>query len=338
MKGAPAPIIVKRKKVIQGGGGGGSWKVAFADFMVAMMAFFLVLWLLSVSDEQDRRELASAMRDVSILDGKISPFEHNGSVIPSDIQTFPSFVETPKANDNQNREEQKSKSDQDTSQRPGQVTSDPGPFKSHPSLNILKDVMSQAVAKMEASENVTVEAVPQGLRIRLQDSEDEEMFNAGGATMNPFFEDLLLEMAPMLLRVQNGLILSGHTDATPFGGSSLGYSNWELSGDRAMMARKVLQAGGVPRANIAQVTGMADTALALPLAPRDPANRRIEILILTPEAEQDLMQMFGQDNKQEISGSDPVASGKRRGARTLNDTMMMKQLRQSSADNRPVTR
>src|SRR5690606_8782651 len=134
-----------------------------------------------------------------------------------------------------------------------------------------------------------------GLRVIIRDNKQQQMFVRGQIRMTPFFEDLLLSLGPVFKKVQNKLIISGHTDNTAFSGSQ--YSNWELSGDRALQARQVLAAGGMPVERVAQVAAFSANR---PLNEQDKGsseNRRIELLILTTAAEAELNQLFSPASK-----------------------------------------
>ncbi|WP_276571745.1 OmpA family protein [Aeromonas jandaei] len=149
--------------------------------------------------------------------------------------------------------------------------------------------------QMQAKNNLEIQIVPQGLRILIRDDADREMYSRGSARISPFFRHMLMALAPIFQRVENRVMISGHTDSTPFAGEN--YSNWELSSDRAMMARRVLLAGGMPPERIAQVVAMSDTMLEDSENPQGSRNRRIELLIMTTRAEQNLEQLFSAETK-----------------------------------------
>lgn len=319
-------VIVKKSPRRANGenGGGGAWKVAFADFTLAMMALFLILWLLSITDEQERRMVSSSLRNYSIFDASSdNPFELSRRTHLVELENRSALVESIAsellANNNPTL--------RDESLAPTVSTISPidgnaidldsffrSPFESADSLSMLADIVVEMGRQLSAYDNLAVDLVPQGLRIRLQDNNDRQMFARGGSKMDPFFEDMLLSIAPVFARIENSLVISGHTDAVPYHGSR--YSNWELSGDRALMARKVLEIGGTPVSRVLQVAAMADRTLARPEDPLHSANRRIEILVLTPQAEQELLGLFDS----EVTGS------------ALNEA------RESALQNQPVTR
>ncbi|MDF4377332.1 OmpA family protein, partial [Vibrio parahaemolyticus] len=149
----------------------------------------------------------------------------------------------------------------------------PGNFDTQEQLAALAKVIEQMTAQINAQGNVNVTVTPQGLRIVLQDDYKQHMFSRGGAELTPFFEDLLLALAPVFHRVNNPLIISGHTDAIPFKKRFGRQSNWALSASRADVARNTLVEGGMPDDRVMQVTGMSDRALLNPDEPDSSENR-----------------------------------------------------------------
>lgn len=151
----------------------------------------------------------------------------------------------------------------------------------------------------DAQANLKMEIVPQGLRILITDDRKREMFQRSSAILTPFFKRLLTEFAPELNKINNKIIITGHTDATRFRDQEL-YNNWNLSGERAMQARSVLTRSGLDPNKVLQVSGMADQMLLDPENPLSSANRRIEIMVLTHSASDSLYQFFGQHGEKVI--------------------------------------
>ncbi|MDW1982732.1 OmpA family protein, partial [Vibrio sp. Vb0304] len=176
----------------------------------------------------------------------------------------------------------------------------PGTFDTQEQLAALAKVIEEMTAQINAQGNVNVTVTPQGLRIVLQDDYKQHMFSRGGAELTPFFEDLLLALAPLFERVTNPLIISGHTDAIPFKKRFGRQSNWALSASRADVARKTLVEGGMPDDRVMQVTGMSDRALLNPDEPDSSENRRIELFILTTPAAKVLETLFGNQDDSEL--------------------------------------
>ena len=301
-----SPVIIKRNLRSSGKAkAGGAWKVAFADFTLAMMAFFMVLWILEVSNVKERAEIANYMRTHSIFDGSPDPFKPGNSPFPVDLGGTPSIVDKNSANalppDNplpgMSEYLQVPSGDEKPLAGMGDKLNSliDGQFDTPAQLSLLLQAFEQLAAQQLAQEHIQVDIVPSGLRVIIRDSKQQQMFVRGQIRMTPFFEDLLLSLGPVFKKVQNKLIISGHTDNTAFSGSQ--YSNWELSGDRALQARQVLAAGGMPIERVAQVAAFSANR---PLNEEDKGsseNRRIELLILTSAAEAELDQLFSPGSK-----------------------------------------
>ncbi len=161
-------------------------------------------------------------------------------------------------------------------------------------------MVNEMMRQINADGNVDVTVTPQGLRIVLQDDYKQNMFRRGGSTLTPFFEDLLLALAPVFQRVENPMIISGHTDATQYRKAFSSSSNWELSSSRANSARQTLVAGGMPEQRVLQVTGMSDRALLNQQDPKSSENRRIELFILTTPAAEVISTLFGEQPTNEV--------------------------------------
>ncbi|TNH98595.1 lateral flagellar motor protein LafU [Aeromonas sobria] len=289
-------IIVKRQQRRNSGPkGGGAWKVAFADFTLAMMAFFMVLWILAVSNQEEREAVASRLRDYSIMDSEANPFDIRNSPYPVDLGGNPSVID--ELNPKFDQQGQLMPKHMDRTQS---IFSD-GPGGGYEKLLIgklegeaqikqLAGFIDHLAEQMQAKNNLEIQIVPQGLRILIRDDADREMYSRGSARISPFFRHMLMALAPIFQRIENRVMISGHTDNTPFAGDN--YSNWELSSDRAMMARRVLLAGGMPPERVGQVVAMADTMLDDTQNPQGSRNRRIELLIMTTQAETNLEQLF----------------------------------------------
>ncbi len=272
MADAKAPIIVK--KIKKGGHGhhGGAWKVAYADFVTAMMAFFLLLWLLSSTSEGQKDGIAEYFTPtVGLKDSMGIGFE--GGEKPS--------------------KEGKSKSDL---MPPGIVMGavPPGEAPDAPEQSLVdgttdanlftkaEEEIKQAIESdpnlREFSENIIVEQTPEGLKLELRDDDKHPMYLPGSKDLSDFGKKILTALVPFIKRMPNMLSIIGHTDATPLG--KAGYSNWELSADRANSARLYLQAQNLTEKRIGKIVGRADRELLLPEEPASPRNRRIEIILL----------------------------------------------------------
>lgn len=278
---------------------GGAWKVAFADFTLAMMALFMVLWIMGSVTEEERKEVVSLLNGESIFDGQsITPVTQGGgaggrvSVVAGKPASggqsdSPAIKKELEALKQLSATAAKGKSLQDVNRR------------SEKEIEDLARVIMKITSAYDAQSNLKIEIVPQGLRILVQDDRKREMFQRSSAVLTPFFKRLLTEFAAALNTIDNKIIITGHTDATRFRDQEL-YNNWNLSGERAMQARKALTKGGLDQAKILQVSGMADQMLLDQAHPLSSANRRIEIMVLTHSASDSLYQFFGQQGEKVI--------------------------------------
>lgn len=273
---------------------GGAWKVAFADFMIALMALFLVLWVMQVVDQEERKAIVAHLHSSSIFDKSYgNPFDTSQSISPIDLASDSSV---PSRHDSTHTVNSFFDGDGEGPETDSLI---PGTFDTQERLAALARVIQETVHQSSAQGNVNVTVTPQGLRIVLQDDYKQHMFGRGGSKLTPFFEDLLVALAPVFKHVANPVIISGHTDATPFSSRFSTTSNWELSASRANVARHTLVAGGMPDNRVLQVTGMSDRALLNDSDPESSENRRIELFVLTTPAAKVLETFFGnQDDSQ----------------------------------------
>ena len=269
-----AIIIKRRSKKSHDEGHGGAWKVAFADFTLAMMALFMVLWIV-----QPRMELSNPsygdQQSNPLVDGGAGIFDGT-STSPLELDGIPVRPQQPESH-----------RDERTEQADGSLR-----YSSPEDLKTLAELMREVASEVDALANLEVDVVPQGLRILIKDDQQRFMFERGSAALNPHFGKLLGVLAGVLVKVDNKLIISGHTDATAYRQQN-GYNNWNLSGDRALRARQALVDAGMAADSVLQVTAQADV---MPLRPDDPqngANRRVEILLLTTSAEALYKELFG---------------------------------------------
>ncbi len=264
-------IVRRRGKKENGHGLGesGAWKVAFADFTLAMMALFMVLWVVQPSWPEPKPNLTT--EPLIPIEGGAGVFD-DSSRTPLDLEGVQPVV--------------------------AQHPEDQRRFYETPlELEELADLMRRVAAAADAHANFEVEVVPQGLRILIKDDDQRFMFERGSAVLDPHFKNLLAELAGVLATVENKLIVSGHTDATRYRVNA-GYDNWNLSGDRALRARSVMVDAGLPAHSVLQVAAQADVMPLRPAEPEHGANRRVEILVLTKSAEALYRQLFGESYTQ----------------------------------------
>ncbi|GAA4873097.1 flagellar motor protein MotB [Ferrimonas pelagia] len=279
---------------------GGAWKVAFADFALAMMALFLVLWLIQVADQQERAAIVQAISGEKVDDSRAGAnvdsnkphfVDLEGSVVLNELIQPAQGTGAGRAGPATVNHIPRGERGAASGEGDYLDTLLPGSFQTQAQLEALAHEVEQAILGTDLAKNVSVEVVPQGLKILIRDNLQQFMFARGSARMTPYFEDLLLALAPLLSRVENPLLVSGHTDSTTFRGTDR--TNWELSSQRALEARRALQYGGVGVGQFIQVVGMADQVPLDHQDHRSSANRRIELMVLTDKAQQDLRGLFG---------------------------------------------
>ncbi|MGU3415868.1 putative lateral flagellar export/assembly protein LafU [Enterobacteriaceae bacterium C34A] len=269
---------------------GGAWKVAFADFTLAMMALFMVLWIMGAVTEEERKEIVSTLNGESIFEGhSITPVTRKEAGGKMAVLTTGDALSKKKVTGQGPTDPLKDMTQQ---VKHGQSLEDVNK-RSQKEIEDLARIIMKITSAYDAQSNLKLEIVPQGLRILITDDQKREMFQRSSAILTPFFKRLLGEFAPALSTIDNKIIITGHTDATHFRDQEL-YNNWNLSGERAMQARTVLTRNGLDPNQILQVSGMADQMLLDPQNPLSSANRRIEIMVLTHSASESLYQFFGQ--------------------------------------------
>ncbi len=279
------PIIIKRVKKGGHAAHGGAWKIAYADFVTAMMAFFLLMWLLGSTTEDDKKGIA---------DYFVSPLKLALMASGSGAGDAAHVIKG---------------GGQDLTRSTGQVKrGDPEPERDTMTLRQLKAEQARAEAarledlkrKIEEAlasnpelkdlaSQIRMEMTPDGLRIQILDEDGRPMFASGSPSVQPYMRNLLRALGGLLATVPNRLTLEGHTDAKPFAGgerAGLSYGNWELSADRANASRRELLAGSLPDDQVLRVQGLAASHPFDRRDPLSPANRRISIVVMTREAEE----------------------------------------------------
>ena len=276
------PIIIKRIK--KGGHAvhGGAWKIAYADFVTAMMAFFLLMWLLGSVTEGDKKGIADYFNTplkVALLNGG-SGSGDSSHVIKGGGQDLSRT--TGQVKNGEVRADKKTINLQAMKAEQRRMEME--------RLKGLRDKVENILAnnpKLAAMRSqIRLDMIRDGLRIQIVDENGRPMFDNGSALVKPYMRELLAEIGAVLAEVPNRLTLEGHTDATPFGAGERGYSNWELSSDRANASRRELIYGGLPEERVMRVQGLASISLYEPREPTSPANRRISIIVMNREAEE----------------------------------------------------
>ncbi|MBD9482736.1 flagellar motor protein MotB [Pseudomonas sp. PDM14] len=282
------PIIVKRVKKIAGGHHGGAWKIAFADFATAMMAFFLVMWLMSSATPEQKKAIAGYFQDPIGFTESASPYviDLGGTPTPAPDRTL-----NPDIKDSPDAPESSVDSVNDMQAADAEQAEKLAEQVEKERLELLLQELQTKVDEnpqlQKFKDQILFEITQDGLRIQIMDAENRPMFDLGSARLQPYFEDILLILAETIMTVPNKISVSGHTDAKPFAGTG-DFGNWELSANRANAARRALVAGGYPDDSVARVVGYASSALFDREDPLNPVNRRIDIIVLTKKAQRDI--------------------------------------------------
>ncbi len=284
------PIIVKKIKKTAAGHHGGAWKIAYADFVTAMMAFFLLMWLLGSTSKAQLEGISEYFKTplkVALMGGS--------SVGASDTLI-------------------KGGGGKDMTKKQGQVKPVDGPNGKKKMVDI--DDVKKAVEKAEKikleelkkkiekaiedsptlskfKSQLLLDITSEGLRVQIVDDKNRPMFNSSKAEMQPYAKEILQQIGEMLNGVTNKISLSGHTDATPYPNGEKSYSNWELSSDRANASRRELIAGGMDETKLLRVVGLSSASLFDKENPFNPNNRRISIIIMNKQAEENALKDDG---------------------------------------------
>ncbi|RKF41719.1 flagellar motor protein MotB [Paraburkholderia fungorum] len=285
-------IVVKRSAPAKKGHHGGAWKLAYADFMTAMMAFFLLMWLLSSASTVQLKGIADyfnqplkitlwggdrSAEDSSILKGGGRDISTDAQGVTRSTDGSSARAERTASHNNEDSDKQL----QGELERREQVR--------------LHDLQIKLMAAIEANpvlrqfkQQIRIDSTLTGLRIEIVDSQKRPMFATARDVVEPYMRDILREIGHTLNDVPNRIIVQGHTDAVQYAGGEKGYSNWELSADRANASRRELIGGGMDEAKVMRVLGLASTQNLNKADPMDPENRRISIIVLNRKSEEAL--------------------------------------------------
>jgi chemotaxis protein MotB len=275
------PIIIKKVKKGGHAAHGGAWKIAYADFVTAMMAFFLLMWLLGSTSEGDKKGIADYFQTplkVALLGGGSGSGDSShvvkgggqdlsrssGQVKGGDVKAPRKTVNLQALKGEQLRAET---------------------AKLEELKEKVKDVLASSQKLAALSGQIKLDMTRDGLRIQIVDEQSRPMFSSGSAVVQPYMRELLQAIGAVLAEVPNHLTIEGHTDSQNFGGHDKGYSNWELSADRANSSRRELMAGGLPEDRTLRVQGLAASVPFDRKEPASPANRRISIIVMNRDAE-----------------------------------------------------
>jgi len=281
-------IIIIKRPVIAAGHHGGAWKIAFADFMTAMFAFFLVMWLLAISTPTQLAGVAEHFKmplKVAISGGLKS--STSTSVIPG--------------------------GGTDPTQKDGEVSQAENDASDAKRLDDLKTRLDEMIESnpvlKQYRPQLLIDITPEGLRIQIVDSSNRPMFERSSVVVASYMRTILREIGPVLNAQPNKVTLSGHTDATQYTNGDKSYSNWELSADRANASRRELVAGGMEDKRVLRVIGVASSMHLNQEDPFAPVNRRISIVVLNKRAQADIEQA-NTANPGRIAGAQKAGSGR----------------------------
>ncbi|MCX7799256.1 MAG: OmpA family protein [Fimbriimonadales bacterium] len=281
-----APIIIKKKKVSHGGHHGGSWKVAYADFVTAMMAFFMVMWIMGLSD-QDKALIQGYFQDplgfvkneprakVSIANFKSSP---------------PRTGPWKQSGGSAQGVEEVRRLDEDQVRQIGREIGE-----------ALKEMAQKDGVLKELVKQIELVVTPEGLRMEFIEGAGAVFFDSGCAVIRPEARRLIQRVAPLIAKSGRKLVIEGHTDARPYP-PGRNYDNWDLSNDRAQAMRRLLKASGVPEDRVIEVRGFAATRLRRPDRPFDYSNRRVTVLLSFEHVEEKKVGMPSADLESRIQG------------------------------------
>jgi chemotaxis protein MotB len=296
------PIVIKRKKVVAGGAHGGAWKIAYADFVTAMMAFFLLMWLLGSTAKGDLQGIADYFQNpmkvamsggsgsgdaTSILQGGGKDLtRQSGQVKQGDVEAKKSTSFSKEAQLEFRRKEL---------ERLETLKAD------------IEKMIEQSPQLAQFKKQLLLDITSEGLRIQIVDEQNRPMFDSGGAELKPYTRDILRQIGKALNGVSNRISLAGHTDAAQFVGGTGGFSNWELSANRANASRRELVSGGMDDTKVLRVVGLASTVLFDKNDPLNSVNRRISIVVLNQKTEMAILQEEGPESN--VSTDDDVGDG-----------------------------
>jgi chemotaxis protein MotB len=277
------PIIIKRIKKVQNGHHGGAWKIAYADFVTAMMAFFLLMWLLGSTTKGDLQGISDYFRTplkVALSGGSGSG--DSSSVIQGGGKDLTRTFGQKKDGDIGDTKTINLQAAKAEVARQETVK--------------LKQLQKRVEAALDANtrmnpfrKQVKLDITSEGLRIQIIDDQNRPMFDSGRADLHAWMIEILRELGGLLNEVDNKISLSGHTDAAPYSSGERGYSNWELSADRANASRRELVGGGIADQKIIRVVGLASSVAFDHSDPLAPSNRRISIVVLNKQTEEAIL-------------------------------------------------
>jgi chemotaxis protein MotB len=278
-------VIVKRRRNDGGGHHGGAWKVAYADFVTAMMAFFMVMWLVTAVSKEERAAMFEYFKNPSMQDGqsvKAAPGQMGPGGASTSVIDMGGGLDAQKSTaESGNAIGEDGRSDVEEAKR---IAEEAEREKLESLMEDLRKAIEESQALQPFKDQLLLDITSEGLRIQIVDAQNRPMFDLGSSKLKAYSTEILHELTTYLNTVSNRLSLSGHTDTTPY--ARTGYSNWDLSADRANAARRALEGGGLNPDKIARIVGLSSSVLFDKDNPRNPINRRISIIVMTKQAEE----------------------------------------------------
>ena len=278
------PIVVKKIKKGGTGAHGGAWKIAYADFVTAMMAFFLLMWLLGSTSQGDLNGIAEYFQNplkVSMRGGSGSG--DSSSVIAGGGRDLTATYGQVKKGDIEAEKKtinlQRLKAEFERTEK----------AKLEGLKGELEALIDASPALSQFKNQLVLDLTSEGLRIQIVDDKNRPMFDSASSDVKPYTRVILREIGLALNKVENRISLSGHTDAQPFAGGDRGFGNWELSTNRANESRREMVAGGMDDAKVMRVVGLASTVLHDKQDPYSPSNRRISIIVMNKRTEEAIL-------------------------------------------------
>jgi chemotaxis protein MotB len=308
-------IVIRRKKKSRHAPHGGSWKVAFADFATAMMAFFLLMWLMGATTEKQKGAIAEYFNNPSAVQGASTVPSPNSIQGPGGSSTSmikvgggmelyrqPTAKPDPKPMSTGVDDPHHSKGDSEEAEE------ELDKQRLESLVTQLRSAIDERESLAKYKDQILLDVTPEGVRIQMVDQEPRSMFPLGSAKLEAFSENILRELATIIQQVPNRISISGHTDVKPY--VAVNYSNWELSADRANAARRALISGGLPAEKIGRVVGLASSVPLNTKEPDSSVNRRISIVVMNKRTEDaitqengSLLSVQGKPNEQESQAS-----------------------------------
>jgi chemotaxis protein MotB len=295
------PIVVKKIKKGGAAGHGGAWKIAYADFVTAMMAFFLLMWLLGSTAKGDLKGIADFFQtpllvamaggsgsgdSSSVIQGGGEDLTRaHGQVKKGDIEAVKKTI---------NLQALKADFEKKEKERLMGLKSD------------IEALIEASPALKQFKKQMLLDITSEGLRIQIVDEQNRPMFDSASSELKPYTKLILREIGPMLNKVENRISLSGHTDATPFAGGDRGFGNWELSTNRSNASRREMVAGGLDDSKVMRVTGFASTVLFDKTQPQSPINRRISIIVLNKRTEEAILNDGKEEKVAEVTDAEQL--------------------------------